>query len=193
MKIVLFLFLVIANACLYTIAVSDDNLRASTIEQNTNACKKWYSGEPNATVFLRETRDCPCRIPTHFAEKLSDGAHTWLTDSGCVASKQPNTCSYHKGAHGCYRHGYKSKGPGAQCCYDREGNWIKDEFAGGGTLDRERAPDNILNLIQWNAHNKHDVIPWNNCCKEPGMPTAVCILYYEKRPSGNCKVYPDIF
>ncbi|CAF1378817.1 unnamed protein product [Adineta steineri] len=189
MQMLHLLLLTVAVACLNANAVPEDAARAQAIARNTAACEKWYKAEPHPLPFLEQTRNCPCRISTSFPKEFSDGGAVWKTDAGCGASSQPNTCNYHKGAWGCYRHAYKSKGPGAQCCYDRSGNWMSDPHAGAGTLDRERAPDNILNLIQWNAHNKHDVIPWDNCCKDPSMPRDVCQWYYDKRPPGQCTSY----
>ncbi|UJR17534.1 hypothetical protein I4U23_004429 [Adineta vaga] len=171
MGILSLLILTITVVCLKGNLIPDDHLRATTVEKNTAACQAWSKAEPNPLVFLEQTRKCPCRVPATFPQQVSDGTYLY------------------KGAYGCYRFAYKSKGPGAQCCYDKAGNWMDDPFQGAGTLDRERAPDFILDLVQWNAHNKHDVVPWNNCCKEPGMPRDICKLYFDKRPSGECQNY----
>jgi hypothetical protein len=186
---VFLLLLTAAVVCLNGNIIPDQAIRSEAATRNIAACEKWYKAEPPASVFLEQTRKCPCRISAKFPKEFSDGSAIWKTDAGCTASSQPNTCSYHKGAHGCYRFAYKSKGPGSQCCYDKEGIWMSDPHNGAGTLDRERAPDNILNLIQWSAHNKHDVIPWENCCKDPAIPRTVCQLYFEKRPAGTCENY----
>ncbi|CAF3005138.1 unnamed protein product [Rotaria sp. Silwood2] len=169
--------------------IPDQNGRSAAVTKKITACQNWYNAEPHPSIFLEQTRKCPCRVPANFPKDLNDGSKIWKTDSGCAASSHPNTCSYHIGAHGCYRFGYKTTGPGAQCCYDKEGIWMNDPHKGAGTLDRERAPDNILNLFQWSAHNKHDVIPWENCCKDLAVPRDVCQLYFDKRPPGECEYY----
>ena len=163
--------------------------RTTRSERTIADCQKWYNVEPDPAPLLAKIRKCPCSIPTSFPKEYNDGGAKWKTDDGCQAAQQPNTCSYHKGAHGCYRHAYGSSGPGTQCCYNKAGIWISDPFQGAGTLDRECAPTNILNIFQWLAHNKHDVIPWDDCCKDPAMPREICQLYYEKRPPGECVNY----
>ncbi|CAF1478535.1 unnamed protein product [Adineta ricciae] len=189
MKIFFFSTLIIVISFTNGKFVSDENLRTEIIMKNIDACIKWDKNEPNPEPLLQKIRDCPCIIPTSFPKEIYDGAETWKTDAGCMASKQPKTCEYHKGAYGCYRHAFKSSGPGAQCCYDKAGNWMSDPFQGAGTLDRERAPDSILSLIQLKKHNDHDVIPWNNCCKNTGMAVDYCRLYFNKRPPGKCQNY----
>jgi hypothetical protein len=184
-----FLLLTITVACYNGNLIPDPIIRSEAATRNIVTCQKWHSAEPHPLVFLEQTRKCPCRAPSSFPKEFSDGSQIWKTDAGCIAGNQPNTCAYHKGAHGCYRFAHKSKGPGAQCCYNKAGIWISDPFNGAGTLDRERAPDNIFNLIQWNAHNKHDVIPWDNCCKDSSIPRNICQLYYDKRPPGECQNY----
>jgi hypothetical protein len=185
----IFFLLTITFVCLNGNVIPDESIPSEPAARNINACNKWYAAEPDPAPFLAKTRKCPCRVPNTFPQNYNDGAVTWKTDLGCAASSQPNTCSYHKGAHGCYRFAYESKGPGAQCCYTKAGEWISDPFAGAGTLDRERAPDSIFNIAQALAHNSHDVVPWNNCCKDSDTTRASCLLYYAKRPAGECVYY----
>lgn len=163
--------------------------RSSIVETNTKKCQQWHQAEPDPEIFLAKTRNCPCSVSTAFPSSFHDGLKTWKVDAGCDASKQPNTCQYHQGAYGCYRFAYQNTGPGSQCCYYKNGTWISDPFQGAGTLDRERAPDNLWNVFQWIAHNNHDVIPWDNCCKDSSMPKEICQLYFEKRPPGQCQNY----
>jgi len=150
-------------------------------------CINWYKKEPNPSVHLSKTLDPPCRCPKSFPSKLIGG---WTTDPGCDAKKQPNTCDYHKGAFGCYRHSFKTTGPGAQACYDKDGNWIADTWKGAGTLDAETP---LGSLFQQLRHYNADVVPWNNCCKDNKVPQpSTCNMYFEKRPPGKCVDKPAI-
>ncbi|CAF0780627.1 unnamed protein product [Didymodactylos carnosus] len=150
-------------------------------------CTNWHKKEPDPSAILMQVRKSPCRCPPSFPKSFHDGTDEWTTDPGCDASKQPNTCSYHIGAHGCYRHTYTSKGPGTQACYDKNGDWIADPRKGAGTLDKYNAVNqNLFHLLN---HYNHDVVPWNNCCDDASLPENICDLYYEKRPPGECQHY----
>ena len=151
------------------------------------SCRSWYNKQGNPNELLAKTLKPPCKIPSTFPSSLLDG---WKVDSGCDASKQPNTCDLHKGAHGCYRHAFASKGPGAQACYDKEGQWISDPWKGAGTLDAE-TPSN--NLMQQMAHAVADVFSYYDCCQTSSSPQPeTCNLYYEKRPPGQCEDKPAV-
>ncbi|CAF2155740.1 unnamed protein product [Rotaria magnacalcarata] len=150
-------------------------------------CTNWYGREPEASVHLAKILSAPCSIPPTFPPNLKDG---WTTDPGCDAKKQPNTCSYHVGAWGCYRHSFKNTGPGAQACYDRKGNWLSDTWQGAGTLDAETALGSIFQQLR---HYTADVVPYDNCCTTSGLPQpSTCNLYFEKRPTGICEVKPAV-
>jgi len=89
------------------------------------------------------------------------------------------------GATGCYRHAYKNTGPGAQACYDKNGNWLSDVWLGAGTLDVETPLGNIFQQLK---HLTEDVTPYDNCCKDKSLPQpGTCNLYFEKRPPGECQ------
>ena len=150
-------------------------------------CKNWYAKQIDPEIHLKKTLKPPCRIPTSFPSKLVDN---WSTDPGCDAKKQPNTCSYHVGAYGCYRHSFQRTGPGAQACYDKNGNWLADPWLGAGTLDVETP---LGSLFQQLKHVDVDVTPYNNCCKDKALPQpATCNMYFEKRPPGQCEDKPAI-
>ncbi|CAF2676821.1 unnamed protein product [Rotaria sp. Silwood2] len=103
---------------------------------------------------------------------------------------QPYTCKYHVGAWGCYRHSFGKTGPGAQACYDKQGNWIADPWKGAGTLDAETASGS---LIQTQKHYYADVLPYDNCCKGADLPQPrTCNMYFEKRPPGACVQKPTL-
>jgi len=150
-------------------------------------CRSWYRGEGDPSILLAQTLNPPCSIPPTFPETLLDG---WVVDPGCDAAQQPNTCGLHKGAHGCYRHAFASTGPGAQACYDQNGQWISDPWKGAGTLDAETP---LGDLAQQARHGIVDVATYYSCCttwlaKQP----ETCNLYYEKRPPGQCEDKPAI-
>ncbi|CAF1209679.1 unnamed protein product [Adineta steineri] len=179
-------FLLLAIVATIYFNANIGSVRAATVAENTAWCKKWYDAEPHPSVFMAQTPKCPCHMPTNFPSQYNDGTRIWKTDSGCQASSQPNTCSYHKGAWGCYRFAPKSSGPGSQCCYTKDGKYMDDPFEGAGTLDRECAPENFFNLFQWLAHNDHDVVPYDKCCADLPMPREVCGWYYDRRPAMGC-------
>ena len=153
--------------------------------RNAN-CRSWYDKQGDPKELLAKTLNPPCQIPATFPSTLIDG---WKTDSGCDASKQPNTCDLHQGAYGCYRHSVASTGPGAQACYDQQGQWISDPWKGAGTLDAETPSNLIQNLLHFTA----DVLPYYDCCTSEGSPQPeTCNLYYEKRPPGQCEDKPAL-
>ncbi len=145
------------------------------------ACQNWYNKEGDPNILLALTLNPPCKIPITFKPTMTNG---WSVDPGCDASKQPNTCNLHVGAHTCYRHAKASTGPGAQACYDPQGNWISDVWKGAGTLDAETP---LGGLIQTIKHGIVDVIPYNDCCQNSNTADNACHLYYEKRPPGQCE------
>ncbi|CAF2081934.1 unnamed protein product [Rotaria magnacalcarata] len=175
--------------CLKGNVLPHGNIRSTDVAKKIALCEAWHNAEPHPSIFSEQTPKCPCHVLASFPKVFNDGSKIWKTDPGCIASQHPNTCKYHKGAHGCYRFAYKSTGPGAQCCYNKNGVWIKDPHRGAGTLDRERAPDSFFDLSQLAAHHHHDVVPWENCCKDPAVPRDVCQLYFDKRPPGVCEKY----
>lgn len=149
------------------------------------SCEKWHAGEPDPQIYLDQTLKPPCQIPPSFPTPLIDG---WIVDPGCDASKDPaSTCDLHKGAHGCYRHSYKSSGPGAQACYDKNGKWISDPWLGAGTLDVETP---LGSFIQQALHGIADVLPYYDCCTDSAPQPYTCNLYYAKRPPGVCEDKP---
>jgi hypothetical protein len=145
-------------------------------------CLSWYNKQPDPQVHLKNTLTPPCRIAA-FNTAVPGG---WQVDPGCDAKKQPSnsTCGYHKGAHGCFRHSFKTTGPGAQACYNKAGNWISDVWLGAGTLDVETP---LGSLIQQIRHYNADVKPYDNCCTAKGTTKETCDKYYQKRPPGQCQ------
>jgi hypothetical protein len=157
------------------------NPEQGIVKGNLQACLRWYDNEGDPNVLLAQTAKPPCQVPTTFLPNLAGG---WSMDTGCDAAKQPNTCDLHKGAHCCYRHAYASSGPGAQACYDTQGNWISDPWKGAGTLDAVTPLGNFIAVIQ---HGIRDVIPYYDCCTGSLPQPSTCNLYYEKRPPGQCE------
>ena len=157
-----------------------DQLLPSTRE--LFSCTLWYFFEGDPADLLAQTKKPPCSISATFPLELSGN---WSIDPGCDPLKQPNTCDYHKGAQGCYRHAFSSTGPGAQACYDSSGQWISDPWLGAGTVDKETP---IGDFVQQAEHALVDVAPYLNCCKTKFSPQPfTCNLYYEKRPPGQCQ------
>ena len=156
-------------------------------QRSLASCTSWYKKQIDPAEHLKKTLSPPCKIPATFPSKLLNG---WSTDPSCDAKKQPNTCSYHVGAYGCYRHAFKSTGPGAQSCYDKDGVWISDPWKGAGTLDVETP---LGSLFQQLRHVTADVTPYDDCCKDKSAPQpSTCNMYYEKRPPGQCQDVPAI-
>jgi hypothetical protein len=184
----LFLFFLVALVNGLPFTADKQNSNQQGIEsRDSSSCDSWYNGEGDPSVLLAQTLNPPCKVPAPFPPSLLDG---WTVDPGCNASKQPNTCDLHKGAYGCYRHAFKSTGPGAQSCYDQSGHWIADPWAGAGTLDAQTP---LGGLIQQALHGIVDVIPYYNCCQTSGAPQpATCNKYYEKRPPGQCEEKPAV-
>ncbi|CAF3392778.1 unnamed protein product [Rotaria sp. Silwood2] len=152
------------------------------IARDIGTCYLWYWSQPNPDSLLAKTLKPPCSISAAFPPTLPGG---WTTDPGCDASQQPNTCNLHKGAYGCYRHALSSTGPGAQACYDKNGQWISDPWKGAGTLDAETP---LGDTIQAGKHFVADVVPYYDCCKLTlFFQKHICNLYYEKRPPGQCQ------
>jgi hypothetical protein len=182
----LFFIVVISKLDSLVINENDNGLPQNELSNRAIAdCTNWYKKQINADEHLRKTLKPPCRIPSTFPKKLIDG---WSVDPGCDASKQPNTCGYHPGAHGCYRHSHKSSGPGAQSCYDKTGVWLADPKIGAGTLDVETP---LGSFIQQLKHYQADVKPYTDCCPN-GPLSNTCDLYYEKRPPGECENKPAV-
>ena len=149
-------------------------------------CSAWYLTQGDPNKLLAQTLKPPCRVPASFPAVLRDG---WSTDPECDAAKQPKTCQYHKGAHGCYRHAFKERGPGAQACYDKNGQFIDDVWKGAGTVDAQTP---LGDGVQQAAHFVADVVPFYSCCKITFIYNPLCNLYYEKRPAGQCENKPAI-
>jgi hypothetical protein len=150
-------------------------------------CHAWSLTQGNPADLLAKTLKPPCHIPSNFPETLLGG---WSVDPGCDASKQPNTCSFHKGAYGCYRHAFKNTGPGMQACYDNLGQWIADPWKGGGTVDAETPLGDIL---QQGLHALVDVAPYEFCCELIlFQKEKACNFYYNKRPPGQCENKPAV-
>ena len=172
-KLLLFTLIILTIAR----SITSINSRASS------DCIDWYAKQIDPEEHLQNTLKPPCQVPTSFPAKLIDG---WLTDPGCDASKWPKaTCGYHEGAHGCYRHSFKSTGPGAQACYDQDGSWLSDPWRGAGTLDVETPLGSLFQQLQ---HYTTDVKPYDDCCKTSSqLKASTCSLYYEKRPPGQCE------
>jgi hypothetical protein len=160
---------------------NDGNLNQNDKLTRIPACQNWYNGEGDPQVHLDKTLKPPCKISPKFPRTLTQG---WSVDDGCDAAKQPDTCGLHVGAYGCYRHSFASTGPGAQACYDQQGNWIADPWQGAGTLDAETP---LGGLIQALRHYIADVKPYYDCCRTNPVQTPYCNLYFEKRPPGVCE------
>lgn len=144
-------------------------------------CGVWYLSQPDPQTLLAKTLTPKCTIDPSFPPTLPGG---WSVDTGCDASKQPNTCDLHKGAYGCYRSALGTTGPGAQACYDKNGHFISDPWKGAGTLDAESPTGGV---IQSAKHFLTDVAPYYSCCKVTFFQEYNCNHYYEKRPPGSCK------
>ncbi|CAF1205759.1 unnamed protein product [Adineta steineri] len=114
-----------------------------------------------------------------------EGDPNELLQKSCDPLEQPKTCDYHKGAYGCYRFAYSNTGPGAQACYDKNGNFISDPWKGGGTVDQETLSGDLIQLAK---HVACDVVPYYSCCQTFfSLQPYTCNLYYEKRLIGQCE------
>ncbi|CAF0749668.1 unnamed protein product [Adineta steineri] len=169
---------------------ADDNMESYKdvmLNRDVGSCLTWYALQGDPQKLLAQTLPPPCNCPASFPPTLIDG---WTTDPECDAAKQPNTCDLHKGAYGCYRYAFKSTGPGAQACYDKNGKFISDPWKGAGTVDAETP---LGDIIQQGEHFLCDVLPYYSCCKLTLLGQRfICDLYYEKRPPGQCVDKPAI-
>ncbi|CAF1384192.1 unnamed protein product [Rotaria sp. Silwood1] len=179
------LLILLTTALINSIPFNTDNEdldHQEILHRGLSSCLLWYQSQPDPATLLAKTLKPPCSISPAFSETLPGG---WSVDPGCDASKQPNTCDMHKGANGCYRSAISNTGPGAQACYDKNGQWISDPWKGAGTLDAETP---LGDIIQQGKHLIADVLPYYSCCKTSIFSQSQnCSLYYEKRPSGQCQ------
>ncbi len=145
----------------------------------TAFCPIWMEFQPNPQTYIDQIPPCPCRVLTTWAENQMG----YTVDDACDGRKPAGeTCTFHKGATGCYRRKSSTGNAGAQCCYDAQGLWINDPNKGAGTLDAY-SPDNSIFL-----HFFYDVLPYFSCCKALVSPSAEkCKQYMDKRPPGRCE------
>ncbi|CAF1185658.1 unnamed protein product [Rotaria sp. Silwood1] len=179
----LLVFLTVTLINCVPFATDNENLdQQAMLHRGLPSCSVWYWSQPNPEILLAKTLKPPCNISPTFPSTLPGG---WSVDPGCDASQQPNTCDLHKGAYGCYRSALSTTGPGAQACYDKNGQWISDPWKGAGTLDAETP---LGDIIQEAKHVVADVLPYYSCCKTSiFFQTYNCNHYYEKRPPGQCQ------
>ncbi|CAF3828571.1 unnamed protein product [Rotaria sp. Silwood1] len=152
-----------------------------------NYCSVWLRFQPDASFYINQIPPCPCRVQTTWNNDFMG----YTADPKCDGSKPASeTCSYHKGAKGCYRKKSDTTPAGAQCCYDTQGVWITDPKKGAGTLDAYmptfvwHSPSTYLPTL---AHYFSDVMSYESCCTRSKATEATCKAYHEKRPAGKCE------
>ena len=69
-----------------------------------------------------------------------------------------------------------SDAPSQQCCYNDDGVLVTGDLAGGHV--QQSSP-----LIDFNAHNMNDLLPFAFCCRGSMPENSRCNLYDEYRPS----------
>ena len=139
-------------------------------------------------------------VPTPVARPISPATIPDCPDKICVVNGQPKDCNngqwegieeadqrYHYGAKWCMRSNtYRESGQ--QCCYNEQGELIRDARKGAGTPDRY-APA-VLNGI-YLMHYFHDVVPYYYALELDGDELGVNFdAYISVRPpnpgGGSC-------
>ena len=145
-----------------------------TKEDSCRVVDEWHKKQMQDKDWLKDVPDCPDKLC-----KDKDGAIVPCTGDDW-SDPEPASQKYHPGASHCMRS--KSKGPGQQCCYDEDGNLIKDG-EGAGTPDRV-SPNGIGGVIG-HYFSDVDIYSFAKHCGEDGLKK-----YREARPpsqgGGKC-------
>ena len=149
-----------------------------TREDSCRVVEEWYKKETTEENmrWLKEIPACPDKL---CKDKTSG---KFIACKGDVwAAPEPASQKFHPGASSCIRS--NSKGPGQQCCYDEDGNLIKDG-EGAGTPDR--VSPNGLGGVIGHYFSDVDIYSFAKHCGEEGLKK-----YREARPpsqgGGDCE------
>ncbi|CAF4522529.1 unnamed protein product, partial [Rotaria socialis] len=77
--------------CLKGYVLPHGNIRSTDVAKKIALCETWHGAEPDPSIFLEQTRKCPCHVPAKFPKEFNDGSKIWKTDPACIASQHPNT------------------------------------------------------------------------------------------------------
>lgn len=129
-------------------------------------CRAWFKKQPDPRPFLEYLEPCPCTARQAWRdERFIPEANWWRKSVRCAYSTFPSI------------DGWEQK-----CCYSTDWrSWgaLIVGFPGGGT------PHRYDRFWNYRDHIESDVKSYAWCCVE----SALCHLYYEKRPSGDCSQY----
>ncbi|TAF27731.1 MAG: hypothetical protein EAZ65_00005, partial [Verrucomicrobia bacterium] len=145
-----------------------------TKEDSCRVVDEWHKNQMKDTDWLDDVFDCP--------EKLCKGEDGEIVPCKGDDWSDPELASqkFHPGASHCMRS--KGKGSGQQCCYDGDGNLIKD---GGGAGTPDRVSPNGLGGVIGHYISDVDVYSFAKHCGENGLKK-----YREARPpsqgGGQC-------
>ncbi|KAI1707227.1 nidogen-like domain-containing protein [Ditylenchus destructor] len=145
-----------------------------TNDSRRRTCQAWYNTDPGTQSF--NLPDCPCT-----SEQADNDADFERDGSAAL------TWFFHPGADHCVRSKRKSAAQGGQqCCYDKGGKLLVGP-PGGGTEDWGSHGDRNV-VSNFLSHARADILTWHACCwDDPSGP--YCKMYYEKRPSKDCRNY----
>lgn len=137
-----------------------------TKQDSCNLVKKWHEKEMADQSWLEDVPDCPDKICPCDSEN-------WSHPTDADQNLHPNASK-------CMRS--KGKGAGQQCCYDSEGDLIKND-KGAGTPDKT-SPNSPSGVIGHYIDDV-DIFSFAKHCGDEGIK-----MYLEARPpsqgGGSC-------
>ena len=140
-----------------------------------------FQSETSTLAAMSRISDCPCQMSNGWEKHR----HGFEIDPACDPSKSSSwNCLFHVGATACYRQKSSSTATGAQCCYDKHGDWISNWRNGAGTLDFYY-PQTWKHLSTY-QHFFSDVLSYLSCCFGITQIFSTCDQYMKYRPSGQC-------
>ncbi|XP_031574157.1 mucin-like protein isoform X2 [Actinia tenebrosa] len=135
-------------------------LEISTGQSSEQHCKSWFKMQPDPRPYLEYLEPCPCTFFQARWDERFNVEEDWRGKS--------KICAYST---------FTSKdGWQQECCYSNDwrsnGALIVGHPGGGGALRENYETNEVNNAYDW-------------CCAQSTM----CHLYYQRRPSDDCKQY----
>jgi hypothetical protein len=125
-------------------------------------CKKWFKKQPDPRPFLEYLEPCPCTLRQAWLDERFTPEPNWRSKSRPCAISTFTSID-----------GWEQK-----CCYSKDWGALIVGHPGGGTPHR-------YSRFKYGDHTRSDVIGYDLCC----VQSAMCGLYYQKRPSDDCSRY----
>ncbi|XP_031551446.1 mucin-like protein isoform X2 [Actinia tenebrosa] len=138
-------------------------LETSLVKLSKDKCKSWFKKEPDPRPVLEYLEPCPCTFFQAQWDERFDVQEGWRGKSEVCAYSTFTSID-----------GWQQK-----CCYSNDGRSngaLIVGHPGGGSALRKKYVKNVIS---------DDDKFYDRCC----VQTAMCHLYYQRRPSDNCKQY----